>query len=264
MLADSFTDSSSSARYRLIDSETPFLLAADLDGTLLGDPEGEGLLKALALASKPGFHLAVVTGRTLDSVRALVREGRLPQPDFAATCVGSELFDWNDPENKLGARYAARVPANWDLEAVYARGIGEGISRQPFPEGQPPFQAGLQWDGRPESLEAFQSRLARLPGCRVIPSAGMFIDVFPPGFGKGEAVRFLRQAVPFLPDRIVVAGDTGNDVGMFETGFRGIVPSNALEELRAVACKDWHYQSPYLYARGVIDGLLHFGLILEG
>jgi hydroxymethylpyrimidine pyrophosphatase-like HAD family hydrolase len=48
---------------------------------------------------------------------------------------------------------------------------------------------------------------------------------------------------------------------MFETGFKGIVPVNALEELKIVASQPWHYHSPLPAALGVLDGLRHFGFI---
>jgi hypothetical protein len=48
---------------------------------------------------------------------------------------------------------------------------------------------------------------------------------------------------------------------MFETDFKGILPANALEELKTVACQPWHYYSPFPAAHGVQDGLRHFGFI---
>jgi hydroxymethylpyrimidine pyrophosphatase-like HAD family hydrolase len=61
--------------------------------------------------------------------------------------------------------------------------------------------------------------------------------------------------------RVVLAGDSGNDRQMFETGFKGIIPVNALEELKLVTSQSWHYHSPLPAARGVLDGLRHFGFI---
>jgi sucrose-phosphate synthase len=61
------------------------------------------------------------------------------------------------------------------------------------------------------------------------------------------------------PGQVVVAGGSGNDRQMFETGYQGIVPANALAELKALACDPWHYHSPHPAATGVLDGLRHFG-----
>jgi sucrose-6F-phosphate phosphohydrolase len=247
--------------YRPAQPDSPFLLAADVDGTLLGDEQGMGLLKSLVETHRRSFRLAYVTGRYLHSVRQLVEEGHLPAPDYVCSNVGTDIFSWNDPENTIGRKYAARISPDWSLDKIYARGVGPGVWLQDFGEDQPPFQAGFFWDGLPESLEAFRRRLANHGGLRILPSYGEFIDILPLGFGKGEAVIFLQQELGLDPQRVVVAGDSGNDAEMFLTGFQGILPANALEELKAVASQPWHYQSPYAAARGVLDGLLHFGFL---
>ena len=241
--------------------EIPFLLAADVDGTLLGDDEGKTGLMAFARQYAGSFRLACITGRYCWSVVRLVDEGHLPPPDFICSNVGTEILDCHDPENVIGTRYAARIAPGWDLEAVYTLGEGDGVRRQDFSDGQPPFQAGFDWDGREETLAALRQRLTDHGRYRILPSYGEYIDVLPTGFGKGEAVRFLQQELRIPPARIVVAGDAGNDIEMFETGFQGILPVNALQELKNAACQPWHYHSPYPAARGVLDGLRHFGLV---
>ena len=60
----------------------PFLLASDIDGTLVGDAEGERLIKLLVDSLGEDLHFAVITGRSLDSIAELVTEGRLPAAGF--------------------------------------------------------------------------------------------------------------------------------------------------------------------------------------
>jgi hydroxymethylpyrimidine pyrophosphatase-like HAD family hydrolase len=241
--------------------DKPFLLGADIDGTLLGDEEGELSLKAFVQDHPDSCCLVVVTGRPLPSVQQLVRETRLPRPDYIGSSVGTELLACGDATNALGRKYAVRVSNEWSLERIYSLGEGEGVRRQDFTGGQPRFQAGFYWDGQPGTLAAFCMRLAEQPGCHILPSSGMFIDVLPNNIGKGELVRFLQRELGIGRDRVVVAGDSGNDRELFETGFQGVIPVNALEELKAVACQPWHYQSPLPAGRGVMDGLCHFGLV---
>jgi hydroxymethylpyrimidine pyrophosphatase-like HAD family hydrolase len=171
----------------------PFLLAADIDGTLIGDEEGEKLLRLLVKQFPASLHLALVTGRGVPRVVELLKGGRLPPPDYVCGAVGTELFASNDPKNAIGQRYAARVPPGWDLEAIYALGEGQGITRQEFPEGQPRFQAGFNWDGDAATLGAFRNRFAGREGYYILPSNGKFIDVLPAALGKGNFVRFLTR-----------------------------------------------------------------------
>ena len=247
--------------FRLIEPDKPFLLAADIDGTLLGDEEGERLLFDLVSGHPSGIILAVISGRTLASIGELVDQKHLPRPRFIAGSVGTELRVFDDPASVLPAKYHGRVRSGWDLETVYRLGEGEGIQRQEFSDGQPPFHAGFYWDGRPETLAAFRGRLSALGNCHILPSYDHYIDVLPDGVGKGEVACFLQAELGLDKERVVVAGDSGNDREMFETGFGGIVPVNSLDELKKAASKPGHYHSPQPAARGVIDGLVHFGLI---
>lgn len=236
-----------------------FLLATDIDGTLLGDETGEILLREFIASQNSRVTLAYVTGRYRWSVLDLVEQGRLPRPRFICGDVGTEIFDLNDPENQIGQAYAAQVASNWDLDEIYRLGLGDGIRLQEFEEGQPRFQAGFYWDARPESLHAFHERLSHLQDLYIQASYDTYIDVLPLNLGKGNAVRFLQQRLGLDPAQVAVAGDSGNDRQMFETEYKGIVPVNALEELKVLASQSWHYHSPYPAARGVLDGLRHFG-----
>ena len=235
-----------------------YLLASDIDGTLLGDEAGESLLHAFAAQNRHAI-LAYITGRHRSSVLELIETGRLPHPRFVCTEVGTELLDLDDPSNRIGQAYAAQVGAGWSLERIYQLGLGEGIRAQEFEHGQPRFQAGFYWDAHPQSLSMFRERLAPVNGIYIQASYDTYIDVLPEAVGKGRAVHFLRDQLRLSPERVVVAGDSGNDRQMFETVYRGIVPVNALEELKTLARQPWHYHSPLPAARGVLDGLSHFG-----
>ena len=92
-------------------------------------------------------------------------------------------------------------------------------------------------------------------------SSGIYIDVLPHPLGKGYAAQFLQKELNLEPERVMVAGDTGNDQEMFTTGFKGVVPVNALDELKNLATEPWHYHSSYPAGQGVIDGLRYFGFI---
>lgn len=237
----------------------PFLLASDIDGTLLGDETGEAMLHQFNTAQNGQVTLAYITGRYRWSVFELVEQSRLPRPRFICGDVGTEIFDLDDPENHIGQAYVAQVTSGWDLEKIYSLGLGKGIRRQEFEEGQPRFQAGFYWDADPQSLQAFRKRLSGLDQIYIQASYNTYIDVMPLQLGKGNVVRFLQKQLGLLTDQVVVAGDSGNDRQMFETEYKGIVPVNALAELKALANQPWHYHSPFPAARGVLDGLCHFG-----
>lgn len=247
--------------FRLAQPGEPFLLAADIDGTMLGDELGEAWLKAFRRESAGGFLLAYVTGNDFWSVMRMVDKGRLPYPNFICSDVGTEIHDLSDPQNVIGEKYTAQVRPGWNPETIYALGEGDGIRRQAAPDGQGRFEACFDWDGQPHTLEAFFHRVADLEFCHILPSHGEYIDVLPDVLGKGQAVAFLQKELGLDPERVVVAGDSGNDREMFETRFKGILPANALDELKAIANQPWHYHSPLPAGRGVLEGLHHFGFV---
>jgi hydroxymethylpyrimidine pyrophosphatase-like HAD family hydrolase len=249
--------------FQLARPEVPFLLAADIDGTMLGDELGEAWFKAFRRESANGFLLAYVTGRDFQSAARLIDEGILPYPDYICSDVGTEIHDLRDPQNIIGKKYTAQVGPGWDPETIYALGEGEGVRRQASLDGQSRFQAGFDWDGQPHTLEAFLQRIANLTSFHVLPSHGEYIDVLPDVLGKGKAVEFLQKELDLAPEQVVVAGDSGNDREMFETGFNGIVPANALDELKAAANRPQHYHSSLPAGRGVMEGLYHFGFVKE-
>jgi hydroxymethylpyrimidine pyrophosphatase-like HAD family hydrolase len=238
-----------------------FLLAADIDGTLLGDEIGEALLHEFVAQEKGNLTLAYITGRYRSSVMQLIEKGQLPRPRFICGEVGTEIFDLDDPDNVIGQSYAAQAASNWDLSEIYMLGTGDGIRPQEFEKGQPRFQAGFHWDARSDSLEMFNARFSHLEHIYIQESYKEFIDVLPVSLGKGNAARFLQKQLGLSPEQVVIAGDSGNDRQMFETKFKGIIPVNAFDELKNIARQPWHYHSPYPAARGVFDGLRHFSFI---
>ncbi len=244
------------------DSQIPFLLATDIDGTLLGSTSEQSWLCDFVEQYPESMYLAYMTGRSLPSVRSLIEANMLPPPHFVCSHVGTQLFDYRNKDSDINARFTEAVDiTRWDLEYIYRVGIGNGIQRQVFTNGQPPFHAGFFWDGNEDTLQPFRERIASCASCSIVVSHGMFIDVIPEVLGKGNAVYFLQEYLEVATDNIVIAGDSGNDCCMFDTPFRAIVPANSYDELKALANKSWHYHSPFKTGEGVVDGLCHFGFI---
>ncbi len=247
------------------DSSVPFLLAADIDGTLCDDTHEKSWLGSFVREYPQSIFLAYMTGRSLPSVETLIHTGVLPPPHYVCSHVGTELFDYRDGDVAVNTLFTAQVNCDyWQLEKIYTCGAGEGIQRQTFTNGQPPFHAGFFWDGENDTLKAFRDRLAWCKGCSIVVSHERFIDIIPDVLGKGNAVSFLKNELSLSSENIVVAGDSGNDSSMFDTPFKAIVPANAYPELRSKADKAWHYHSAFETGKGILDGLCRFGFVTQG
>jgi len=91
---------------------------------------------------------------------------------------------------------------------------------------------------------------------KVIYSSSKNLDIIPHVSGKGSAVEYLRQRLGIPSKRVVVAGDSGNDLEMFIAPYKGIIVANATAELKQKQ-GDTIYHAQAAHAAGVLEGL-HF------
>ncbi|MFW5698888.1 MAG: HAD-IIB family hydrolase [Planctomycetota bacterium] len=243
----------------------PWTLASDIDGTLTGDPHALAeLAQALTDKREAGeLYLILCTGRRLQQViDGFATEG-LPFPDAVIGQVGTEIY--LPPFTPDSPRMAA-----WDerLHRVYRRetalsfveGI-DGIEIQPEVFNTP-LKASFYLDNCPDPEAAVATVRERAQaageGYMVVWSSGRDLDILPAVSGKGKAVHFLVEHEGLDQERIAVAGDSGNDIAMFEECRRGVVVGNARSELktwaRDHAAKEIH-QADASYAAGVAEGL---------
>jgi glucosylglycerol-phosphate synthase len=203
-----------------------FVLATDLDGTLLaGGVDARRRVRELFCAAQHGARLVFVTGRGLESILPLLSDPTIPAPDYIIADVGATIVHGDlRPVADLQGEIAARWPGS---QAVLKALAGfPGLQRQSVPQERRCSFLVSEGDVTP-ALRAAVDAL----GCDLLLSAGCYLDVLPRGVSKGAAVLRLAQAVGIDPATIVVAGDTLNDLSMFETGLRGIVVGGAEPQL---------------------------------
>ena len=91
----------------------------------------------------------------------------------------------------------------------------------------------------------------------LIYSSNRDLDVLPRGVNKGTASAYLASFWSVPEQQVFVSGDTGNDLSLFENGFRGIVVGNAHTELKNLR-SDQIYHAQKCYAAGVQEGLSYW------
>ena len=67
---------------------------------------------------------------------------------------------------------------------------------------------------------------------------GPLVDITPRGWGKGDAVRVLRETLGLSPDEVVAFGDSDNDMAMISAVPNSVAVANATPEVKAAA--RWH------------------------
>lgn len=233
------------------------VLATDLDGTFLGgdDQQRQALYGELNDRADE-LVLIFVTGRDLDFVAELVRQPGMPMPDLIIGDVGTTIVHGRD--HAPVADLQAWVDERWDD----ANGrIRELLADEPGLRLQPVMgQRRVSYYYDPASLQASTLAKVEAAGYDVITSADTFLDVLPRGVAKGPTLTRLVAALDLPADAVLVAGDTLNDLSLFQTDFRGVAVGNAEPALveRLAGLSAVHH-SALPGCAGIADAIDHFG-----
>jgi sucrose-6F-phosphate phosphohydrolase len=231
-----------------------WMVVSDLDGTLLGQTEATFRFRDWWSQSAVPRCLVYASGRSYESIVNSIHKFQLPTPDAIVADVGTDVRSY--PSGVPLIEWSSKWWSTWDIENVSSL-----LDSQPDLELQPSecqttFKRSYflrnpnsDWISRTQS----QLREQRLDA-DLIYSSNRDLDVLPAGANKGTAIEFLAQTWKIPRTRVVVAGDSGNDLSMFVQGFRGIVVGNAQSELSDVTGLNI-YRSQHNFADGVIDGL---------
>ena len=234
-----------------------FVLATDLDGTLLaGSLHARRRVRELFAAQDSGARLVFVTGRGLESILPLLSDPTIPVPDYIIADVGATIVHGDlRPVGNLQDEVAARWPGS---QAVLKALAGfPHLRRQSVPQER--RCSFLVEEG--ELTPALRAAVDAL-GCDLLLSAGCYLDVLPRGVGKGPAILRLAAAVGLDPSIIVVAGDTLNDLSMFETGLHGVVVGQAEPALvDAVRKRPLVHVASGAGCDGILEGLARHGAL---
>lgn len=238
--------------------ERALLLAVDLDGTFLGGSvDDRRALYDLIERNRDDIALVYVTGRDIAFASGVARHGEAPAPDIIIGDVGTSVV----------------VGPDWIPHAEIERWIDE---RWPGPNaaarmlhGRPSLSPQRVIGGR--RLSYFYANHAdatkaaaeiEAAGYAALLSANVFFDVLPIGVNKGQTLLRLIAHENLSPERVLCAGDTMNDLSLFETGLRGVAVGNAEPPLReAVAELGNVYCARRHGAGGIVEAIEYFELL---
>lgn len=234
------------------------LLVTDIDNTLTGDDEAlQDLLEVLeAQHDRVGFGIA--TGRSLDDVLGLLEELEIPRPDILISAVGTEVHYGDDliPDKS----WHAQINFQWKRSEIRRLLDSiEGLHPQD-PKDQSKWKLSYGWDPKVAPSIAEIKRRMRGAGIRakLVVSHGMYLDVIPVRAGSGLCVRHLTYKWDFPPQKLLVAGDSGNDEEMLRGGTLGVVVGNYSKELEKLRNRPRIYFAQAHHARGILEGIEYY------
>jgi sucrose-6F-phosphate phosphohydrolase len=265
------------------------LLCSDLDRTLLPNgpqeesPQARPLLRSLA--ERDALILAYVTGRHLRLIDEAIREYDLPAPDFAIGDVGTTLYErrgdgWHPSQawkDEIGADWAG-ASAN-DLADLFSDWDALRL-QEPEKQGLYKLSYYTAEDIDHKSVLATMHARMQEGGVRVsliwsvdeAKHLGL-VDVLPERATKLHAVQFLIAQLGMPQERVVFAGDSGNDLPALTSGLQAVLVRNALDSVRQEALATLQQEGlnerlyvaegGFLnmngnYSAGVLEGLVHF------
>ncbi len=227
------------------------LLATDLDGTFLGGRQADRLALYRALRARDDVRLVFVTGRGVETVLPLLGDPLIPDPEFIIADVGATI---------VAAEGLRPVPEiQWPIDRAWvgadavldAVGHLEGLERQPVPQ-----ERRVSFYVTDDAMEAEVRRRVAGLEVDVLRSADRYLDVLPRGVSKGSTLRHLVAHLGTPDAAVLVAGDTLNDLSLYETGFPGVVVGQA-EPALVAATRDRAtvHQASAAGAGGILEAL---------
>jgi HAD superfamily hydrolase (TIGR01484 family) len=262
------------------------LLASDMDGTVIPLEEGARWERDVAelrraVEERPDLLLAYVTGRDFPLAERGIARFQLPVPHLLVCDVGSSLYHLTPEGFRRDHEYGERMEeALGGLSLGDVRDVLDGVRGLTLQSLERQTSVKLSFYVAPgddhakvlgvvqERLEAFQGRVQTVYSVRARDGTGL-LDVLPAGVAKDFALHYLHDHTGVDEDRLVFAGDSGNDVEAMLTGFKVVVVGNApgdvKEELKRRATAEGIQERLYFaespYARGVLEGCRHFGIL---
>jgi sucrose-phosphate synthase len=230
------------------------MIITDLDNTLTGDDEALEDFKDL-IQSHDHIGFGIATGRRMDDALQFIEQLGLPKPDVLDTDAGTQLHYGKDLTPDL----------SWRKQIGYAwkpREIRELLDPVPGLFLQPEDQLSefkISYEVDPEEAPSVHSirKMLRSAGLRatVNLSLEIYLDIVPVRGGADLSMRHLLYKWGFSPDKVLVAGDSGNDIGMLLGRTLGVVVANYSPELEKLRNRPRIYFAKSPHARGILEGI---------
>lgn len=236
------------------------VLVTDLDGTLLGgSPRWRRRLYGWLAARRESVLHVFNTGRDLASIARLLDAE-------AAMGMGAPHLVIGDVGCTVACGASLR-PIPQVVEPIERRWRGQaervlpllrtipGLSPQPISAVR-----RLAYLIDPARLDRSRLGAVAAHGVDCLVSGDKYLDVLPAGVNKGSTLNTLIAWLEVTPDSVVTAGDSLNDLAMFETGLPGVMVGNAEPALvEALPRLRRTYRARAHGCAGIVEGLRHFG-----
>ena len=236
------------------------ILCTDLDGTFIGSDDS--MYELLDIIDRNNILLVFSTGRHLPSVVKFIDGKGIRKPDACICLVGTEVYFVEKGEFVLDDRWSGIISEGWHREKMIELlgDITELVWQDE--EWQTKFKISYFLRQNQQGvLKEITNRMGKAKvEAKVIYSCDELLDFLPVKSGKAGAIRYVIERLGVKKENAIVCGDSGNDLGLFKAGFKGIIVGNAHAELKNYKGKN-AYHATGEYSAGIIEGLRQLNFI---
>ena len=240
-------------------SKIKMILATDLDGTFLA-PEAKGSSSDLYKAirdNREEIVLIFVTGRGYESILPLLDDASLPMPDYIISDVGGTILKRQNGGFISVMPLQSEIAEKWPGREIIMKQLADiaGLQIQEVPQER---RCSFFYEDATVLTEV--ENIGKALGLTVLKSADRYLDFLPLDVSKGDTLQRLLAAEGLPEEKVLVAGDTLNDLSLMQMGYRGVVVNNAEAALKlAVAATKSIYLAKETGPSGILEAIHHHG-----
>ncbi|MDI7740498.1 HAD-IIB family hydrolase [Lysinibacillus fusiformis] len=231
------------------------ILATDLDNTLVGHKEKLDQLWYYFKSQKIPISLIYITGRHYSSAMKLIEEHNLPKPNILICDVGATIYIGENLEEDDQWRLITSADWNPDLILSVIKQYS-GLKRQQLPNN---YRLSFTIEDDPGYVKEVEEMLRLYClAFYLMYSSNKDVDILPSHTNKGEALKYALQKYAPEQFRILVAGDSGNDVDMLRLGLPAVIVGNCQNEIKRYRYLPNVYFAKDSFASGIQEGWNYF------
>lgn len=242
-------------------SNAELFIISDLDGTLVEGNDERGLKEFTQWigSNKNKVVFGIASGRNRDLTEQALAQYDLPKPDILICSAGSEIFYTDKFIPDKG--WQSHIDYHWkrkELQNVLEKFPGIHLQEE---NAQWRFKLSYYVDKNFD--ENSMANLYKFLDdhklrARVLLTENKFLDFLPFRASKGKAVRYLSYKWKMPLEKIITAGNSGNDKDMLNGRVNGIVVSNYSAEMEELKKNSGIYFTKNPLSTGVLEGIHHF------